>query len=542
MSQINTEQTYFALPTAPEEFSVLLPPAALRKIDFSALEFATARRAVIEYIKTYFPNEFNDFVANNGIIMLVELLSYLTALLSLRADILSNEGFLPTAQTEDAVTNHLALINQRILPATPASVDVECSVESPVSADVHIPPLLYPLQVPGEDGKPINYELFSAPDDTISNIIIPAGKRSVIAYGLEGVTKNSTAVSDGTPNQQIVINDRSVLDQPISVTITNGSSIDIWTRVDAIEAAASTDKSYEAQIFQNRLVIVFGDNTTGVIPHVGAIIQITYRTGGGTRGRIGAGVISTQRPIVPEQPYNAPVQVQFTNLNASIGGSDRETLDQAKKRGPRDFATQGAAVTASDYAQIATSFSHPAFGSVLKAVATIRTDINANLVELYILAQGQNGLPQLPSEGLKRALVTALDEVNVITDEVRVMNGCIKPINLQITVVMSKNADASVVKTNVESSISSFFDIDNWDMGEPLYISKLYTTLNAVDGVSYVDIMLPADNILPTGQLCTDAGSSSSSSSGSGSSTGAGVGLNEVITIGSQEISYYYEQ
>ena len=68
-------ETFFNLPTDPDEFSVLLPPSALRKIDFSALEFATARRALVEYIKTYFPDDFNDFVSNNGVIMLLELLS-----------------------------------------------------------------------------------------------------------------------------------------------------------------------------------------------------------------------------------------------------------------------------------------------------------------------------------------------------------------------------------------------------------------------------------------------------------------------------------
>ena len=46
---------------------------------------------------------------------------------------------LPTAQTEDAVVNHLILINQAIRRATPASVNVECSVTSQVAADLSVP-------------------------------------------------------------------------------------------------------------------------------------------------------------------------------------------------------------------------------------------------------------------------------------------------------------------------------------------------------------------------------------------------------------------
>jgi hypothetical protein len=100
------EETFFELPTDPEEFGVVLEPAKLRRIDFSALEFQEIRRATIEYIKTYYPTLFNDFVANNGIIMITELVSYIGGLLSQRSDIIADESFLPTAQTEDAVSQH----------------------------------------------------------------------------------------------------------------------------------------------------------------------------------------------------------------------------------------------------------------------------------------------------------------------------------------------------------------------------------------------------------------------------------------------------
>ena len=62
--------TYFDLPTNPEQFGVALTPASLRKIDFSGLDFDTSRKAIYEYIATYFPDQFNDFVASNGIVMI----------------------------------------------------------------------------------------------------------------------------------------------------------------------------------------------------------------------------------------------------------------------------------------------------------------------------------------------------------------------------------------------------------------------------------------------------------------------------------------
>lgn len=539
MAVPDLNENLFQLPTDPEQFSVLLPPATLRKLNFTALDFPTARKALIEYIKTYFPNDFNDFVSNNGVIMLVELCSYLVAVASLREDVLASEGFLPVCQTENAVTNHLALIDQKINPATPASVDIECSLPSALVADMHIPAGGQPLQIRGEDGTGISYEVFSAPDDLTSDIIIPAGKRGVIAFGLEGQTVKATNTVDGTPNTLLSIKNKHILSSPITVSVQLGVNgpIQAWHLIDVLQRAGATDQAFEARTLDNELQILFGDNITGRIPLANSIVTVTYRIGGGQRGRIGAGIINLQRPIKPEYPYTAPVMVNFRNPLPSAGGTDKESLESAKKRAPRDFATQKAAVTERDYAQLAGSFSHPSFGAISKAVATVRTGLNANLVEVYVLAEGPGGLAVQPSQGLKRALASYLDDINVITDSVVVLGGCIRPVDVKMTVVMSRNSDASVIKTNVDSAIAKFFNIANFDMGQGLYISQLIQLINKIDGVAYVDMFMPTDNILPSGKLCQ----SKSGSEGTEGPDNSQVGINEVITLGDQEISYYYE-
>lgn len=521
---MSSNKTLFDLPTDPEEFGVLLAPADLRKIDFSALEFKTARRAVIEYIKTYFPNDFNDFVSNNGVIMLVELLAYQTAVLSLRSDLLSNEAFLPTAATEDAVINHLALIGQSIKTATPATTDIECSVSSPVGSDIHIPAGLT-FTVSGEDDDDINYQIYRSPTNLIDDIVIPSGKRSTIAYGLEGLSGSYTITSDGSANQEVVIID-NVLEKPISVEITDGNITEEWNQIDHIERAETTGKNYEVQFLSDRAKFIFGDDVTGQIPDAGTTINISYRIGGGTRGKIGAGVIYTSRSITPEYPYTAPVTVTFRNVAPSFGGTDKESLEDAKRRGPRDAAVHNSVVTSTDYAQYLSSFSHPVFGSVSKAVATIRTGLNANLVELYVLTEGANG-PAAPSQGLKRAVQSAIDEINALTDSVEVLDGKIKAVDVKATVVMSKNADASIVKSRVTIALDNYFKTKNWDMGEGLYVSKLTNLLGSIDGVKYVDIFEPSDNILPSNETNTSDDNK--------------IDVNELITLGNQELDYYYE-
>lgn len=555
MGEVSLSDTLFDLPTAPEEFGVSLPPANLRRLDFSALDFETMRRACIEYIKTYYADDFNDFVASNGVIMLTELISFIGGILSQRMDILADESFLPTCQTEEAVAQHLALINQSILRQTPATTDVEVSISQPVASEVRIQPGQI-FRIKGEDGFPLYYEIYRAPGDWTSYISIPPGKRGVIAFGIEGRTiQSETFTSNGGPDQTIEIVDDNILGDPIKILVGTSSNATEWKEVDIKERYGSNDEIYEVRFLEDRIRIIFGDDVNGKSPLAGQEIKVIYRIGGGSRGRIGTGVINDTKIINPLSPTNAAVEVKFRNITPSIGGVDKETISEAKKRAPRQFATNDNAVTGTDYGLLASKYSHPVFGSVLKAIGTIRTGIDAdistvvknirsaateedaeqilldnyvnrNIVELHVLANGPNG-PVKPNAGLKRGLVTYFEELNVLTDEVRPMDGAIKAVDVEATIVMSRNAKAGTVKESVQYAITSFFNIENYDMGEGLNISNLYNAIEAVPGVKFVNIFKPVDNILPTGKLASPGS--------------AGVGYNEVITLGNLNLQLYFE-
>jgi phage-related baseplate assembly protein len=532
------ENTMFELPLSPDEFSVMLPPAKLRRIDFSALDFDTSRRAIIEYIRTYYPNDFNDWVAHSGIMMLIETQANNVAKLSLRSDLLSNEAFLPTCQTEAALIEHLALINQTVKPQTPAVVDIEVSVQTALTISLDIDAGAR-FTITGPDGQPLYYELFRAPGDFTSTITIPAGKRGVIGYGIEGRFAGPAKLySPGGPNQTYTIKASNILQEPITVDVYTGDTSTSWrVTTDPLETYDADAEVVNVTFYTDRIELLFGDDINGKAPLAGQEIDVNYRVGGGVRGRIGSYAINESRSILPSSPSSAtaPVQVTFRNLVSSSGGTDRETLEQAKKRAPRDFAVRAFAsdrpasiTTASDYAQVISSFSSPVYGSVAKAVATIRTDLNANLVELYILAYGEDGLVT-PSLGLKQAVSTYVDEYNVLTDTVSVLDGAIKSISIDMTVVVNRNADASVVRTNVNAALDDFFNVNNRDLGQPLYVSDIIEAASNVDGVSYVDLFDPANNILQTNQLADPEDKT-------------GVGINEIIVEGSRNVKFFYEK
>jgi hypothetical protein len=524
------ESIAFTLPVVPENFGAVLPAASLRKIDFSGLDFETARRAILEYIATYYPNEFNDFTSSNGIIMLTEIVASCVAKLALRGDILAQESTLPTALTEEAVVNHLALINQKIKRQTPASTDIEITVDRPIISDIEIEAGTS-FSIQGPDNKPVVYELYKAPGDYTSRISIPAGKRGIIAFAIEGEWSSTIiANSSGGPNQRLIVEEANMLEDPIYVYVRSGSSQEEWLVVtDPIERYTANDKVVEVIFIDTRAIFRFGDNITGQSPPSGAQIEIRYRVGGGRRGRIGVSQIEQTLTLTPLPPASAPIPVLFRNIVPSRGGFDKETLEEAKRRAPRDYSLQRSIVTADDYAQAATSYSHPTYGSVKKAIATLRSSINANLTQIYALSEGYDGLPTKPSQGLKLGLITYIKDLNVNTDTIEILDGETKPVDIDLNVVINRNADASIVRDRVEAAITQYFSLDNWDLGEAFYISNFIDAISAIDGVSFVDLYSPNDNIIPTGQL-------------GNKDDALGIGYNEIIIEGKRKTSYYYEK
>jgi phage-related baseplate assembly protein len=253
--------------------------------------------------------------------------------------------------------------------------------------------------------------------------------------------------------------------------------------------------------------------------------------GGGIRGRIGIGKINEQRSVSPLPPSNAAVTVNFRNITASSGGTDKESLEAAKKRAPKDYAVHNSIVTAEDYAQVAGAFAHPAFGSVAKAVATLKSGLNSNRVEIFILSEGPDSVPAIPNAGLKAGLITYYQNLNVLTDHVVISDGVLHPIDVEVTVVVSRDSDATIVKDKVENVITEYFNSSNWNMGQPFYISNFIKIIKDIDGVAYIDLFKPVDNILRSEDLAlanTDIDDK--------------ISPNELIVEGNRIINYYYEK
>lgn len=84
---------------------------SFRNADFTSYDFQTLRKAMIDYLRLYYPEDFNDFVESSEYIALIDLIAYLGQNLAFRADLNARENFLDTAERRDSVLKLARLVS-----------------------------------------------------------------------------------------------------------------------------------------------------------------------------------------------------------------------------------------------------------------------------------------------------------------------------------------------------------------------------------------------------------------------------------------------
>jgi hypothetical protein len=368
---------------------------SLDKINYTRLDFDSIKEGVLNFIRTNYPDQQNDFFESNAGIMIIDILSYINDILAFRTDFLVNEAYLSTASTDKAILNLLNLINYSPSGKSSAigtvqikitDIDPALYIGGALGRDVIISVGSNPYKISISDnaGNPLAFELFKSSSDLTSAVIFPAG--SVIgdtmnATIIEGNTvfNNLTLPSSVTQNFVITLPSTNIIQDSIEVKI-NGI---IWRNTANFAYENGTTNSYEIRPTENSLLqLIFGDGIFGAIPPAGAIVEIKYRTGGGALGNINRGVMNVIQPINVDG--GLPVTFQFTNITSTTGGKDPENLSFSKKIAPKNYAAQLRTVTGEDYTVYAIGYKDGTNGSISKALSIIRP---------YLAAYSRNNGP-----------------------------------------------------------------------------------------------------------------------------------------------------
>ena len=93
---------------------------AFENVNFAAFDYNTIKQSLLDYVKLYFPESFNDFIETSEFIAIVESFAYIAEQIAYRLDVNAHENFISTAQRRDSVLRLAKLISytaSRPLPA-----------------------------------------------------------------------------------------------------------------------------------------------------------------------------------------------------------------------------------------------------------------------------------------------------------------------------------------------------------------------------------------------------------------------------------------
>ena len=97
MATVNRQNNLFAAEDWKLAYKVF------SQVDFQAYDFDSIRTALVEYIRTNFPENFNDYTESSEFIAILELLAFLSTSIAFRMDVNTRENFLETAERRDSV-------------------------------------------------------------------------------------------------------------------------------------------------------------------------------------------------------------------------------------------------------------------------------------------------------------------------------------------------------------------------------------------------------------------------------------------------------
>ncbi len=229
------------------------------------------------------------------------------------------------------------------------------------------------------------------------------------------------------------------------------------------------------------------DNTSlGQRLPVNSTLFIKYRIGGGQLSNVGSNTlnqISNINSVIlgTDSSLNQSVisSTRANNPVPAIGGRGLPSVEEIKHFIGANFASQMRCVTLDDY--IARCFQIPGkFGSPFR----ISGQVNDNKVILYILSRASNGqLMSTSTSIIKNNIAAFLTRYRMINDFVEINDGKVINIQVEVDLLIDKNFNASEVKARAAKSVIDFFDIENRQMNEEIYISQIIDSLREVPGV-----------------------------------------------------------
>jgi hypothetical protein len=565
-----------------------------KDVRYAGRDFDSLKKGLVDFIKNYYPNTYNDFNEASPGMMFVELAAYVGDTLNYYIDSQFKENFLLHATEQRNLFAIASAMGYKPKLSTPSSVDIDIFQLLPASgsgANI-VPDLRYGLKIQSDmvvrsSANGTEFLVAEPVDFTINNI---DDSTEITVYSIDGngapnyylakktkkaisATKNTTTIQvTGTPKFfkfQLTGTDL------IGITNITDSAGNTWYEVpylaqdtifeqvqntafndpDAAVYSAETPYLLKLKRVPRRFItrvtpagieVQFGSGISsspdeellatpeniglnlptgkididpsidpqapiftgayGIAPS-NTTLTVTYLTGGGFSSNVPSNTITeitsidTSATSLPASTgtLNASIinSIAVNNRVAAGGGRGAETVDEIKQNALAQFSSQNRAVTREDYTIRAYAMPNT-FGSVAKVYITpdeqanlatsefTDTVVNPLAMNMYILGYNINRNLTTCNRAVKENLKTYLSQYRMLTDSINIRDGFIINIGIEFDIIPLPSYNSNETLLRCIAALKDFFNIDKWQIGQPIIISEIFSILVNIDGVQTV--------------------------------------------------------
>ncbi len=238
-------------------------------------------------------------------------------------------------------------------------------------------------------------------------------------------------------------------------------------------------------------------------------LTIVYRHGGGVEHNVVSNsirAIESSRVVLDETGLSSTLvnstrnSVAVNNPLPAAGGRGAESVIEVKNNTLAYFQAQQRAVTKEDY--ITRVYALPQkYGNVAKAYIVQDSQLDANnsvnqndtnrienplALNLYVLGFDSSKRLASLNQAVKENIQTYLTQFRMVTDAVNIKDAFVINIGVDFDLLTKVGYNKEEVVLRAIQEVQSFFDIDKWQIGQPIVLADLAYKLSLVEGVSAV--------------------------------------------------------
>ncbi len=244
--------------------------------------------------------------------------------------------------------------------------------------------------------------------------------------------------------------------------------------------------------------------TYGQVP-ANTTLTVTYLVGGGLGANVNSNTItqvetlfSSNKPKLDTSMLKfIKSSVASTNKEAAKGGGEGDSIEDIRLNTMANFSAQQRAVTKEDYL-IRTLSLPPKLGRIAKAYI-IQDDQSSpllteperipNPLALNLYTLGYNSSKHLTTlnQATKTNLATYLEQYRMLTDAINIKDAFVINFGLDFEITAFKSYNNQEVILQCITELKNYFNIDKWQVNQPIIISEITNLIAGVRGVQTVE-------------------------------------------------------